>query len=457
MPQNTASIYPGLHYINSALQPLQTNHISTITDIYGNNNSKTVYSQTQYVQRQAMNYPTIVVPPSDPVAAHQFILSGINYSTNSGNAETCHRHVLELMNELHEEDNNKGHSAEKYVSIESYKKAFQRINDMLFGKQKLSYADASYYSEAAYGDAYMSYNEFKENIEQSANFIKKWMQQNKIPLAPENIHYAIQQFMGDTMSIATALDAKTGREMVTHFPFKYDYQDYEGKADYRNYFSTKCLATGTGQCNSMPMVYLQLCEALGVKGYLTFAPFHSFVKYKDTRGQISNYEPTSHWTITDKWYQDYLGINTKAKKSGIYLDTINRQQAVANTLVDLAISYIFLSNNPDTVFVMQCLNTAQKFFPKRNNVYVYLAKSNLLSRELDQALKKYRIKDLSEVKNYPDTNKLYNALIQNENYLMSLGYEEMPQSIYEELIQNQKNKTNAPDAKIKKTLFKKNN
>lgn len=459
-PQFTGSFNTAGYYFNSTIQASQVN-TWVQPNMYGENNAGMIINQTNNQSKQAMGFPTMpIIPFSDPVQRHEQIINEYNSDRRAESTEVLkQKHLLEVLNEVHTESSRYGNSTNKNNTAvaESYQKAYTQVNNMLTGKNNLSFINASYYTETAYGDPYMDYTEYKKNILQSAEFIKKWLKENNAPAVAQNIHFAIQQFMGDTMSVTmTPADSKESKQTITHYPFKYDYEDYDGKTDYRNYFSTKCLATGTGQCNSMPIVYLQLCEALGVKGYLTFAPFHSFIKYQNEKGNVINYEPTSHWTIPDKWYQDNLGVTPQAKAKGIYLDTLNRKQAVANTLVDLAISYMLKAPNPDSAFVMKCLTTAQKYFPKNNNVYIYLAKSSLLSRQLDKALRKHGVKDLGEVKNHADTNNLYNSLMQNENILTELGYQELPQEVYDEMIKYQKNKTNAPNAKVKKSLFKTN-
>ena len=82
-----------------------------------------------------------------------------------------------------------------------------------------------------------------------------------------------------------------------------------------------------------------------------------------------------------------------------------------------------------------------------------MVQSSLLSRQLDKAMQTHGIKNLAEIGNYSDTSNLYIRLMRNENYLTKLGYQELPQQLYDKLIQEQKNKTNSPDAKTKKNLF----
>lgn len=446
------------YYFNSQIE-LQQNKLNQLNSSFLN--GATSQSVEQNLNSQAMKmmgYTPPAVPPSDPVLAHQFIVNQYNqqYAGNLRNEIEKQKHFVEVMNEANNKDNNFNSTSENTKLLQDYQNAFSKINDMLSGKTKLSFVNATYIRESSYGNVYMSYNEFYEILKQSAEYIKQMVTQQNAPLTPHNLHYAIQQFMGTKTSIKIITDDKKGSKTITHYPFKYDYEDYEGKKDYRNYFATKCLATGTGQCSSMPDVYLLLCEMLGINGYKTFAPMHSFIKYKNIHGAIINYEPTSHYNLPDKWYQENMGVSSKAKANGIYLDTLTKKQCVANALVDLAISYMMSSDNPDTAFVQKCLSTSDKYLSKKKNLYGHLAKSSLLIRQLNWALRQHGVKDLSEVNNFPDTSILYQRLQQNEEYLRSLGYEEMPKEIYDQMLEQQNNKTNSPDAKTVKSLFQTN-
>lgn len=456
-----SSEFPKYYFFsNSSNHSLNTAYTQPNTAALGANSDGLV-QQMNAQSMGMMGYVPPSVPPSDPYLAHQFILNQYNSKQQSrNNSPITNDELSETLNEIHTDyENSLSINSANSVDIYSrYKQSFQKITEMLKGKTKSSYADANYYLEAAYGDAYLTYKEFKSNIKESADFIKQWMQQKNIPFTNQNIHYAIQQFMGDTLTLKINSQDTKDRTQTTiyHFPFKYDYEDYDGEKDYRNYFSSKCLATGTGQCRSMPIVYLMLCEALGVDGYLSFAPYHSFIKFKNKDGKIINYEPTSHWTISDKWYQDNLGVGLMAKTTGIYLDTLNRKQAIANSLVDLAAAYMLNTPNADTTFILNCLNEAEKYFPKKNNLHIYLAKSSLLYRQLERALRQKGLKDLNNLSRYPDTNRIYTRLLKNEESLARLGYQEMPREMYDEMIQHQTNKINSPDAKKKKSLFSKN-
>jgi hypothetical protein len=350
-------------------------------------------------------------------------------------------------------------SQEFATKTKLYTDALQNLKEMLDGKRALSVSDAYYTLESAYGSTYITKKEYDNIIQESALFIKKWLVQNG--LDPSNntaLHYGIQKFIGDTLTVVTKTPEGKITQRKTHAPFLYDYSDYKGEQDFRNYFVTKCIATGTGQCNSMPVVYLALAEALGVKTYLTFAPYHSFIKYPDEKGIIHNYEPTSNWRITNEWYMDNLFITDAAFQNGIYLDTLNGKQIIANCIIDLAWGYMQKFGPADGKFVGQCLMAPGPQFPRNNNIYAWFVYGDCLTRKLDLFLRAKGVKDLNELSKYPEAKSIYDEIMKNERLISSLGYQDLPKSVYEKLMQDQEFKgkqqsSAGTNTKQKRNLF----
>ena len=322
--------------------------------------------------------------------------------------------------------------------IQVFNDALQHLQDMLSGRKRLSVADAYYTSESAYGTPYLSRQEYDAIIQQSVDFIKTWMTQNHLDQRNNDaVQLAIRKFMSEALTITKSIkgkDNKTRFTQVTHQPFHYDYNDYQGAKDYRNLFLTKCFATGFGQCASMPAVYLVLAERLGVKAYLSFAPQHSFVKFKDNKGLIHNYEPTSNWEISDKWYEDNMFISPQAVASGIYLDTLDSHQVVANCVFDLATYYILIDRTGNDDVLTNCLKTGIPFF-RNNNLPSLFIYSMMLKTQLRDAMRKNRMSDLDDVKKIPEVEKIYNEYMGNEAYITKLGYQDMPSGMYDEMLE----------------------
>lgn len=342
-----------------------------------------------------------------------------------------------------------------------YSNALQTLKDMLNGGQKLSVAEAYYTIESAFGTPYLSKQQFLDKIKESADFIKKWMPQNGLnPKEAEAKHYAIQKFMSEKLSITVSKTGDKENKMATieHHPFRYDYDDFVAEKDFRNFFVTKLAATGAGQCNSMPAMYLCLAEALGVEAYLSFAPQHSFIKYKDAGGNLHGYETTSNWYLTDRWYQDNLFISAEAKRSGIFLDTVNKRQVVANGMIDLAHGYMVKFGGWEENFIADCVNSVREYFPNGNNIYSYFVYSHLLRRKIDIMMLENDFTQPSQLYTMPSGAQLIDALRANEKKIAELGYREMPENAYKQLMEELEFKNNEQaekgiDGKTKRELF----
>lgn len=316
--------------------------------------------------------------------------------------------------------------------------ALARLKSMLAGRSPLSVKDAYFAVENAYGNPYLNKAEYDNILKQSVEFIKAWLTQNGYDLKDNMaLHLGIQKFMSEKLTISQKQTGKDGKQTIkaiSHLPLFYDYIDFKGEKDFRNYFLTKCLATGGGQCNSMPAVYLCLAEGLGAKAYLTFAPVHSFIKYPDAQGYIQNYEPTSNWNITDRWYADNLFISAQAIRSGIYLDTLNARQIVANAMIDLAIGYTNKYGLGNEDFVKDCISSSVPYFPRQNNLPSLFLYSSYVRSLLAKCMYEEGLKGLDDVNKSPKASMLYKEFLNNENYIKKLGYQDLPSNIYEEMM-----------------------
>lgn len=346
--------------------------------------------------------------------------------------------------------------------MKGFEAALQYLKAMLAGKQPLSVADAYFAVETAYGKPYLTKTEFDKILNQSASFIKQWMQQNGLDLQ-ENymVHYAIKKFMSEPLTLKALKkdnDKRAKVESIVHQPFQYDYQDNGGEQDHRNIFFTKCLATGFGQCASMPIVYLALAEKLGVKAYLSLAPYHSFIKHPDNYGFMVNYEPTSNWEISDNWYKDNLFISARAIETGTFLDTFNSRQVVANCIYDLACEYIKVDRTGNDKFIYDCLRSADSYFPKKNNLSPFFIHGMCLKTNLLQAMKKYNITSFDDLDKAPEAKRLYERYLENEAGIAYLGWQDLPSGMYEEMLKQTEFKGKIQhnlqvDSKQKRDLF----
>lgn len=383
----------------------------------------------------------------------------------SGNAEIQKLLLEEGLKENHAQSlqmlsGNYYSSPDFAQKTQSYAEALQLLGNMLSGKLPLSISDAYYSVEYAYGNVYLNKSAFKSTIAESARFIRQWMQQNKLSLQnPEDVHLAIQRFMSTPLSIGNTSGKEDNKQfrLGTHTPFFYDFNDYDGEKDYRNYFLTKCLATGSGQCSSLPAVYLCLAEALGVTAYLSLAPQHAFIKYVDNQGHIVNYEPTSNWKMSDRWYQDNMFITPEAKRNGIYLDTLNKREIIADCLLSLSFGYMQKFGAADARFVSQCLELAEPAF-SRPRVQALFIRSCLLARMLSTVMYASGISQKEDLPKSKEALAFYNNLEANEALIKKLGYRDQPKELYNELLKTHEFRGRQQDSlqidgKQKRNLF----
>lgn len=438
-------------------------------------------AKAEDIMRQVNQHPNRPPNGGDQAAVQRWIMEqqrndpaynpALRNPIKSNAPPSQHDYILHLLNENRIADNPAA-SVNKLTSgyyktpefakqTKAYTDALQQLENMLSGKRKLSVGDAYFIIENAYGDTYLSEKEYREQIAKSAAFIREWMKQNGMNLNNnDDVHLAIQKFMSEKLTInRTMQDKDKGMTVlpVSHNPFYYDFDDNQGEKDHKNFFMTKCLATGFGQCSSMPAVYLALAEALGVKAYLTIAPQHSFVKYRDNNGNIVNYEPTSNWKMSDKWYQDNMHITPQAVRNHLYLDTLNARQTVADCMIYLAWGYLKKHGSADGSFVNQCLGGADREFPYEN-LYARFVHSSMLGRMLNMTIYYEGLQSDDDIKNSKEASHLYSELQKNEELIRRLGYTPMPADLYNQLLQEHEFKGRVQDSlhingKVKRNLF----
>ncbi|MCU0443107.1 MAG: hypothetical protein MUE96_11975 [Bacteroidia bacterium] len=315
------------------------------------------------------------------------------------------------------------HSPEYIADLPNYTGAIDFIREMLEGKRKLSVKDAYYKAEAAFGRLHLTYDEYNSLIKSNADFIRQWLVENKYDLNnPEKVHFGIQEFMSDTLYITV------NGKRIKHVPYYYDYIDFQAKDDQRNYFVTKTLATGTGQCHTFPVMYLILAEALGVEAYLAYNPKHSFIRFKNNNGTIISYETTVDRFMGDAFYSMSMPVMATAQKNKIYTYNMTKKQVVASVLYDLAANFIDEHWVSDQQVIKQCVEIAKPYFPEHG--YVNGTESHLwkkiYARELNAMVEARNIQSESEMSKYPEITKAYLQYVEYIKKIRALGVQDIP-------------------------------
>ena len=333
-------------------------------------------------------------------------------------------------------------AARKYYQSTSYHNDFKNyqvtkkiIEEMLTGERTLSVKDAFYLIENAYGGLHLSIEEYHSTIDQNVQFIKQWLKEHHYNLQDkEALHFGIQKFMTDTLYLTHQYNDGIHKNTSTvgHIPYYYDYIDYAAKKDKRNYFVTKTLATGTGQCHTLPIMYLILAEALDVEAYLSYNPQHSFIRYQNNEGTVLNYETTIGHFITNQSYLEILPMMAKANQNDLFVNNLNKKQVVASTLIDLASNYIREHWVGDQAFLKSCLESASKYFPNQTyiNTSSHYVRRKLYSKQLNSIVKKHHITSLVQLKQHPEAFAIYLEYRQYMAQVEQEGYQDFPEEEY---------------------------
>jgi hypothetical protein len=415
--------------------------------------------QIQQQNRQVMMRMGCTPPPTqaDIAANLQQQINAMPQALTK--AQKQQKELAQLLNENHYKEPKAINYWQTPAFAEKEKPYYTALNQLkaqLTGIKPLSVADAYFEIETAEGNVLSSKKEFKENIANCANFIKRWMMENKIDWTNNlNVHYALQKFFSDTLSIGKPLLELPDANPTLHLPFYYDFNDYKAEKDNRSYHVSKGFATGNGQCHVLPLMYACIAEALGVPFYLSYAPFHSFISYPDKNKQLHNYETTTNWNISDPWYKDHFQIKSQAEKSGIYLNKLNKKQIVAAAIMDLAYSYKKANGVADGKFLNSCVDFAMNYFPnKEGNIDGWLLRSEINAVQLDRVLSKKGIKDINKAQQLPEAKPYLDKLRQLNNKIEQLGYTEEDPAPYEMMIEESKAKH--PELQTKNNLEKRN-
>jgi hypothetical protein len=296
-----------------------------------------------------------------------------------------------------------------------FEQAYVNLCNMLSDKSTLNFKKAVFIVENAFYDEKLNESRFDEVISEYGKLCAKLATSNLIQYTLEDAtsvyrNAAIFKFMSDTITVY--LD---DNNVIFHFPFKYNFDDYAGKADWRNTFVTTLLDTHKGNCHSLPILYKLIAEEMGEKAWLWLAPNHFYIKLRNKQSGWYNTELTSGNFPSDVWMKSSGYIHLDAIINGIYMDTLSMRNSVALCLVDLAQGY--QHKYPDSYepeFVLKCCDTALEYFPN----YI-----NALLLKVETLLEVYCKNEVKSKNTLRDIEDLY-------GYIHKLGYRKMPDKMY---------------------------
>lgn len=308
--------------------------------------------------------------------------------------------------------------------IPAFYSAFDEISAMLDGGKELNLGRAVYLIENAWHNNKYDYSEFLKGIKAGVDFCTRKIEEEKLDKDDNLVkNMMLFRLISDTLEIRNGTKGKP----QTHYPIKYNYDDFESKISYDSHFVTTLMQTGVGQCHSMPLYYLVLAEKIGAEAYWSFSPKHSFVKIQDERGNWHNLELTCKAILSDTHYMNSGYIKAEALQNKTYLEPMDKINVIAEMLLELARGYHQKYGYDD--FYLKCIDTARQYLKNDLNAKIlksaYQTRLTLTLAHLLQAPNPGIMQELS-----PEAYKHYELMQAQYNEIDDLGYEELPMGVY---------------------------
>lgn len=327
-----------------------------------------------------------------------------------------------------------GAFAKKESTKELYTGALEEIRSMLSGNTAPDFKRAVFLTENAYLNGGLDYSMYCNLIEYYCNVVNSFMMANAMDYHGEDYenvakNAAIFHFMTDTIFFT--------KDSVLHYPYKYDFDDFDAQKDWSSMFVCNLLETKTGNCHSMPFLYKILADGVGAKAYLSIAPYHMYIKsYCESSGWF-NTELTSATFPVDAWISASGYVQLEAIQSGIYMDTLGNEQSIAFCLLDLAKGYKKKFGAKGYPFIFSCLDLAMEHYPNFANAMIY--KAELLKKRFDAHLYLNGTDDFNDILHLETPKQIFDEMESLYARALKLGYREMPREMYDEWYSSLKN------------------
>lgn len=309
---------------------------------------------------------------------------------------------------------------------EYFRKASEKLNRMLSGAEPLNLKQAIFTIENAYFADKLDYQRFDKEIQDLITIAK-------LKAAQDGYNWKNQQtrnimlfrVMADTLKVKLPSQESN----ITSYPMQYDFEDYTGKQNWSKMFVTKLLSSKSGQCHSLPLLYLILCEETGTQANLAFSPSHTYAKFKDQSGNWHNLELTNGRIVSDAFILGSGYITAEALKNRIYMVPLSKEQTIAQCLADLAKEYTKKYGYDD--FVSRCVDTTLKY--DTTNIFARQVKSDYQSLRFDYVVNQVGRPSPDILKmRYPKIYQLLEERNKSYQIIDESGYQEMPEQAYEE-------------------------
>lgn len=306
---------------------------------------------------------------------------------------------------------------------DSYYRAFDNLTK--FDPENYSITDAVFIVENAYNNNDRNFQAaYQQQVQKATKIIRQEIKKSGIQES-DNVAKNLSIFK------YFAQDTKQDGKII-HKAIKYDFDDYMGAKEYSKMFVSKLMKTNSGQCHSMPLLYLILAEQIGAEAFLVMSPNHSYIRFKDNDGEVLSVELTNGMFSANSFVLNSGYIKAEALKNKLYMQNLTKKDVLSQTYVDLASGYIHKFGYDE--FVAKVLGKALELNP--NNINATLWKSNTDQMRFMQACNRLGIdpenkEQLQKIRNYPPLEDQFLDIKAGFDYIDQSGFALMPSEQYE--------------------------
>ncbi|MBK1895267.1 hypothetical protein [Chryseobacterium paridis] len=319
------------------------------------------------------------------------------------------------------------------AGTQSYYDAYNQLASL--NTDNYSVSEANFIVENAYYNNKQNFNQFKSGIQKTAKQLLQKMKERKEDTESNtDKNLMIFEYFSKNMKLGG----------VQHKAYKYDFEDYMGQKDHSKMFVSKLLKTGSGQCHSMPLLYLMLAEEMNTEASLAYAPNHTYIKFLDGEGEWQNAELTNGIFTANSLILESGYIKSEALQNDIYMKNLSKKELLAQFYADLANGYIHKYGMDE--FVGNTLDKALEYSP--NNIYANQLKSMYQQARLAYVAGQLGVtdlenpEDLKKIRFYPQAIALLQETKAQFNTIDNLGFVMMPEGAYEQWLGNMKGEAN---------------
>ena len=355
----------------------------------------------------------------------------------------------EIYQDIAKQNSNISYSLPSYSILPASKYYYEAYDKLIqIDTTNFSVKNTNFLIENAFYENSQDKAEFDKIIKNSGEFLIAKMQELGYDLnsnAAKN--YMLFQFFSETLQLKS--------NGLKHLPFKYDFEDFQGVNDWSKMFVTKLLATQTGQCHSMPLLYLILAEEINAEAYLAYSPNHSYIRFPDDNRKWHNIELTNGMFSTTSSILNSGYIKSEALSNKIYMQNLSKKELLSHFYVDLAMGYIHKFGYDE--FCAKVIDKALELSP--NSINANMVKSNIDTNRFETVMFNLKInprdnKQLQNIRYYPQAVELLKNVNNQYDTVDNLGYEHMPEDAYLQWLQSMQNEKNKQESEKLAKQFK---